>query len=172
MSATTTAPETFDVEFGTDLAVVDTAAVAEALIAGLKADSSLVHSTLTGSGFETQVQIFAAVTDAEDIAEHLNETIFLEHVIAQAIEIKDSETGQPVTVVRTVLIDADGTAYAAMSTGIVRSMQTLFSIVGQPGTWPQPLPIIVSEKKSTGVRKFFTVTIDRAALKPAPAAKK
>lgn len=144
-----------------------TAQDASSIIASLRSDSGSVFSTFVGDDFETKVSIFDAVTNAEDVADHLGETILLSNVVAQSITINDDETGNPIDVVRLVLVAEDGAAYGAISGGIARSLSTLFGILGQPNTWATSLPVKVVQE-GTGTRKYFTIkTVGSGASKPA-----
>lgn len=129
-----------------------------AIIDSLRGSSASVFSTFVGEDFETKIAIFEAVSNAEDLADHLDETILLSNVVAQSITIADQEAndGTMIDVVRLVLVAEDGAAYGAISGGVARSLQTLFGILGQPSTWAAPLPIRVVQA-GQGTRKYFTI---------------
>lgn len=148
----------------TDIAVSDdvvlsAAADAGALLDSLRAGNNTIVSTIEGDDFESKLAVYDAVTNALPVSENLNKRILLTNMVAQVIEINDEETGEPVSVARLVLIDADGTAYAAISTGLVRSMQTLLGVIGQPSTWTSPVPVKITQE-GQGTRKYFTIKLD------------
>lgn len=119
---------------------------------------STVVSTLRGNDRDTQIQVLKATMNATPLSEHLGKPINLVHFVAQSIDMTDEETGELVNATRIVLLDADGSAYAAISNGLIKSLQNIVGILGEPATWGQPLPLIVTEA-GQGKRKYFTATI-------------
>jgi hypothetical protein len=144
------------VETGTDVSVRSDP---RAVIAALASGESTVFSTFAGTDHATKVEVLKALTDTESVDDHLGEVINLANVVVQSIEVVDAETGEATPAPRIILVDADGTAYAAVSTGLLRSLENIFGILGQPSTWPAPLPITVVEEKSRRGFKFFTVKV-------------
>ena len=109
---------------------------------------------------EGQLALMDAITNAEPLNEHLDETINLVDFVAQAVEFAN-EAGEMEEGVRVILIDADGSAYAALSDGVRRSIETFIGVKGDPTTWTAPLPVKAIEKKSRRSFKFITLTIAR-----------
>ena len=105
----------------------------------------------------SQVKIFNAINNAEEkLDDHKNEVLNIVDVVAHPISIVDENTGELIETVRVVLIDENGVGYAAVSEGIVSSLQKLFGIVGQPSYNP-PLSMKVVEQKTR--KGFKTNTI-------------
>ena len=145
-----------DGEVGTDVAV-SVRSDPRSIIAALNNGEVSLYSSFKVESHADKLAVLKALTDTVPLDEHLGEIINLQNVIVQAVEMNDEKTGELVTVPRTILIDADGTAYAAMSNGIMRSLENVFGILGQPSEWPQPVAISVVEQKSRGGYKFFTM---------------
>jgi hypothetical protein len=120
---------------------------------------SSVFNTDTDTSFAGRIKALDAITNAEPLADHLDETINLRNVIVQATEITDAVTGIPRDALRIILIDADGSAYAAVSDGLYRSLENIFGMLGMPAAWENPLPIKVVEVRGRNGFRFFTVRI-------------
>jgi hypothetical protein len=118
-----------------------------------------IFSTFTAESVEEKKKIFAAISDAMDIRDHLNEPIALANVVAQAVSIADTNTGEVIDTVRVILVSSDGDAYAAISDGLLGSLRDLFGILGEPATWSEPVPIIVKEEMSNKSRRFFKIVL-------------
>ena len=129
------------------------------LIASMQENSTSVYSSIQGDSFEDRVAVVAAITDAEPLADHLGQTIWLKDIVAHSVTITDEETGEVSVQPRTILIDKDGKAYSAVSGVIVNRLTTIVNVIGQPHTWPSPLPIRVTREKGSGARTFFEVRI-------------
>lgn len=163
-AATTTAsPEVADVESqelvqtaGFDAAAADVAH----RVAGLTTGSvGAVASTFTEDNFAARKALYTAMNDAEPVADHLNETFGLVHIVAQAIEITDTDTGVISPAVRTTLVTADGKSFAAVSDQLYRSVQGILNILGQPSEWTEPVNVQVVEKRSKIGRRFYSISL-------------
>lgn len=126
-----------------------------------------VYSSIKGDDFASKTRVLAATTNAVPLSDNLGVTINLKDVVVQAIDLTDDETGEVDEAARIILLDENGTSYAAVSTGIFRALTNLFGILGEPHTWPAPLPVKVIEEKGRKGYKFFTIRLVDA---PAPAA--
>ncbi len=127
-------------------------------IASMSAGDVGVYSTFKGEDFETRKQVLAALMDPQPIADNLGKTINLANVIAQAVEVAD-DNGVLNETVRVILVDDKGTSYAGLSDGLFRSIRNIFGILGEPATWPGPLPVKVTEEKSRKGFRFFTIKV-------------
>lgn len=127
---------------------------------GMRSGATVWH-TFTGSDFETNKQIFAAVSDAKSLNENYGTVINLKNAVAQVVEVQDAQTKSMQEIIRTVLIDEDGTAYASTSQGVFGALKTLFGIMGYPSTWDSEafLPIVASEGKSRMGMTYATLKL-------------
>ena len=149
-----------------ELAILDssdsTALGAE--IANLATGRAAFYSSLKGDDFATKVATVEAMTNSVPIKENLNRTVKVKNVIVQSVPMADRATGEVRDQPRIILLDEDGTAYHAISGGLWRSVQNIINIVGEPSTWPAPLPIhIVSVKGGQG--DFYTAKIGESPKK-------
>lgn len=118
-----------------------------------------VFSTVQGTDRASKITVLDAMTNAEPVGDHLGETLELVNVVAQAVSITDTDTGESSDGVRVILMCADGSAYAAVSGALLGSLRDIFGILGEPHTWTEPLPIKVVEQKGRRGYKFFKITI-------------
>jgi len=150
----------------TDLAILD-ASDSTALsteIANLATGRAAFYSSLKGDDFATKIATVEAMTNSVPVKENLNRTINVKNVIVQSVPMADRATGAINDQPRIILLDADGTAFHAISGGLWRSVQNIINIVGEPSTWPAPLPLhIVSVKGGQG--DFYTAKIGEAPKK-------
>jgi hypothetical protein len=114
------------------------------------------YSSLKGSDLATKKKIFSAITSAESLAEHLDKTINLKHVIIQPVTT-ESEKGEIENFLRTVLIDDNDVAYASGSAGIVLAIQSLFDVFGEPESWSEPVAIKVVEERGRRGYRYMTI---------------
>lgn len=135
-----------------------------------------VYSSLKGDDFETKKAVLTATTNALKVDDNLGKVINLKDVVVQAIDIANTDdvTGEvsSVEAARIILLDADGTSYAAVSTGLFRALTNLFGILGQPHTWPSPVPIIVVKERATrNAGHYFTIKLAESIPDTAKSAK-
>jgi len=142
------------VETGTDLAVRSDP---RAIIAGLNKGDLGVFSTVKAETQADKIRVLQALTDPLSVDENLGTVFNLNNFIVQAVEIRDEKSGTVTTAPRVILIADDDTAYAAVSTGLLRSLENLIGIVGHPETWEGPIAVSVVEQKSRNNYKFFTL---------------
>jgi len=149
------------VEPSTDVAVSRARGVTAGAVErmAMLANGSGILSTLTGTDLASRKTTLNAVTNATPISDHLGETINLVHVVAQVVSIVDVKTGEATDAVRAILLDADGSAYAATSDGLMGSLRDVFGIMGQPDTWSEPLPIRVVEQRGRSGFRFYKIEL-------------
>ena len=129
-------------------------------LAALSGSRQTMISSFDSNTEDGQLSLMDAITNAEPLNEHLGETINLVHFVAQAVEFAN-EKGEMEEGVRCILIDEDGSAYAALSDGVRRSIETFIGVKGDPANWSAPLPVQAVEKKGRSGFRFMTLTIAR-----------
>lgn len=101
----------------------------------------------------------AANVEGYSIADVLDAEIELQHYFLYVVTMPDEQTGLPKEIIRSALIDAEGTVYGAASDGVVRALQGLSTLFGL-APWTPPLIVIPRERKSKGTgRRFYTLEI-------------
>lgn len=85
------------------------------------------------------------------LKEHVNEVLNLVHVSVECVEVsKEDAPDCKVVAPRIVLITEDGQSYACVSIGVYQSLKRLFTLLGNPDTWAEPVkikPVLISTKK-------------------------
>lgn len=117
------------------------------------------YSSIQGDDMDARKRLYTAIASAEQLSDHLGETIVLKDVVVLPVTSENEETGEVDEYERTTLIDVNGSAFAAGSSGVVSSLKNLFGVFGEPSTWAEPLPIKVVEKKGRKGFKFMTIEL-------------
>ena len=105
---------------------------------------------------KAKVAIYNAIQNAErKVDDYINKELKITDVVVHPIEVVDEQTGEVKQMLRTILIDVDGNGYAAVSYGVLTSLQKIFGIVGKPSWKDEPLTIM--PKKDT-TRNGYKVT--------------
>lgn len=85
------------------------------------------------------------------LKEHVNEVLSLVHVSVECVEVSKEDTPEgKVMAPRIVLITEDGQSYACVSVGVYQSLKRMFTLLGTPDTWAEPVkikPVLISTKK-------------------------
>jgi len=125
--------------------------------ASLNARSEMFCS-LPATTREEKAALFNAMSNPDErLGDHINEIILIKDVFAETIQLTNEETGEIQNVPRIVLIAADGTSYAATSTGIFSALKRVFQLFGTP-TWEEPIPVKVLQV-TRKERKLLTLAI-------------
>lgn len=145
-----------------------------ALLASLDAmrnGGSLVVTTFEESGWDAKLATFDAMTNALRVDENFGTVINLRNWVVQPVEMpkddKDPSKGTALAP-RIILIDEDGTSYAAISSGILKSLENLVGVFGKPAGWPGSIPVVVSEERGRSGYRYMTLSIhkgEKAATK-------
>ena len=116
-----------------------------------------LYSSLIGDDEETNLAVFDATNESEPIADNLGKTINLKNIIVQAVEMENETTGEVETQPRVIFLDADGTAYHAISKPMLSTVKNLFAAIGQPHQWSGPKAVTVVEERSRAGRRFYKI---------------
>lgn len=85
------------------------------------------------------------------LKEHVNEVLPLVHVSVECVEVSTDTVPEGKTIApRIVLITEDGQSYACVSVGVYQSLKRMFTLLGAPDTWTEPVnikPVLISTKK-------------------------
>lgn len=119
-------------------------------------DGSRFVTSINMDTADGAIDAYNALSDAEDIRDHLGETLEVVDFAAEPTEIED-ENGEVVNAIRTVLITKDGTALQSCSDQLVRSLNRLFVMLGTPDKWKAPVKLVITDELSSKKRHFFKV---------------
>ena len=135
----------------------------------MRSGGSMVVTTFEESNLETKLATFDAMTNAVAVSDHFGTAINLRNWVIQPVEMpvddKDPSKGTALAP-RIILIDDDGSAYAAISSGILKSLENLVGVFGKPSGWPESIPVAVVEEKSRKGFRFMTLKIVKPEAKP------
>lgn len=116
------------------------------------------YSSIKGDDREARRKIFAAISNAEDLSQHIDEPIRVVDIIVEPARTEDKydeDTGEITEFgeeyLRTTLIDDEGVAYTAGSKGMANSVRNVLRILGDPSTWNEPE--VMKVVKRPGSRK-------------------
>jgi hypothetical protein len=129
-------------------------------IQGLNDPASAFYSSIKGTDFVAKKSVASALTNSVAVDDNLGRTISLVNVIVRPVDLVNRKSGEVETAPRVILIDKDGIAYHATSIGLLNSIQSIFAVLGEPATWPEPLDIKIKlQKSNNGPYRFFTIDL-------------
>lgn len=128
----------------------------DSIIDRFKSNNVKVMSTLQGDDFNLKLRVAAAIAGAKSLEEQIGKPLELQHFILQGVTINDTtqkdENGavipKTVDTVRAILLMADGSAFYAISSGIISGLENLVGVVGHPVTWERPVTVTVERVKT------------------------
>lgn len=120
--------------------------------------SNSVSHFFDTSTMDGKMALYNAMQTVDKVDEHLNESLHVTNVVAQAIEVANLETGEVNPSTRVVIHSEEGD-FAAASPTLAYAFGNLFAIFGTPDMWNQPLVLKVVEKKSRRGYKFFDLEL-------------
>lgn len=105
-----------------------------------------------------KARLYRAMTNPDRrLSDCINEVIRLVDVFVEWVEMTDPNSGEVSVAPRCVLFDADGRTYAAVSRGIVNSLERLAMVYGAPH-WDEPISVRIRQVQN-GARRFYTLDI-------------
>lgn len=129
----------------------------ESAITGLNNPTGAFYSSIKQDDFAGKKKVAAAITSSQPISDHLNEDIELVDVIVQSVQIADQDSGEVNDAPRVTLIDVSGNAYHATSSGLLSAVRSLISVLGEPGSWPEPVTVRAVEERGRRGYRFMTL---------------
>lgn len=99
------------------------------------------------------------------VSKVLGQTIYVTHLLVHPVQIVQPDDGEIVDATRVVLVLKDGQTVAAVSGGIVKSVQLICMLCGQ-GPWEDGLPLVVKQVETRSGRRTYNLQLDPKGLKP------
>ena len=118
-------------------------------------DNSII-STFAADTPEAKKVLMSALTDSGRLDDFLGKKIAIRDFIIQLTNMVD-EDGVTRPILRSIIIDDKGKAFSAASDGIVKALQTLIFVYGQPSTWESPVEVEVARVQGRRGWKFLTL---------------
>lgn len=107
-------------------------------------DNNAVWVPKQGETIDERSQVFNALNaSSENLGNHLNEVIRITNMVMRGRGLTDKDTGEYKDILEVLFVADDGTIYRSSSTGIIRSVEGLLSVVGGPECWGEGLNIRV-----------------------------
>lgn len=115
-------------------------------------NTGLGYTDMNLSDRSAAVAFYNATSNpANKLKEHVNEVLSLVHVSVECVEVSKDDVPEGKTIApRIVLITADGQSYSCVSVGVYQSLKRMFTLLGNPDTWTEPVqikPVLISTKK-------------------------
>ena len=115
-------------------------------------NTGLGYTDMNLSDRSAAVAFYNATSNPSDkLKEHVNEVLSLVHVSVECVEVSKDDVPEGKTIApRIVLITADGRSYSCVSVGVYQSLKRMFTLLGNPDTWTEPVkikPVLISTKK-------------------------
>lgn len=108
----------------------------------------------------SKIAIYNAIQNAEkNVDDFINKELLITDVVVHPIEIVDENTGEIKNMLRTILIDVDGIGYAAVSYGVLTSLQKIFGIIGLPSWKEEPLRVVPKKETTRNGNKVTTLAL-------------
>lgn len=95
--------------------------------------------------------------ETERVSDAVNQVVEVEHVVIHRVELLDEKTGAIDEADRIVLLGANGESWAAVSSGVRRSLQVLGALYGLP-PWTPALKLRVNQINTRNGRRYLTLT--------------
>jgi len=125
----------------------------------LNSGSPALYSSFKGDDFASNKAQIQALTNSQPLADHLGKKIALANLIVQSADMVDEKSGEVRAVPRVVLVDKDGNSFHAISGPLMRDLENVIGMMGDPASWPQPLDVSVAEEKGNGGYRFFKLSV-------------
>lgn len=108
---------------------------------------------------KNKAAIAAAMSDADyNLMEYFDKNsgavISMIGIMAQSVKLTDDDTGEVTDAYRTVIFDDQGKTYAAVSEGVIGSLQNIFALYGFPSV-DNPIKVVARRKRT---RRGYNVT--------------
>lgn len=100
----------------------------------------------------------AMSTATGNFTDLINTEILLTNYFVERKTITDEETGEVRSVVRTVLIDANGQSYNTLSGGVATSLKSIIAVFGPASEWEEPMRVRVRQVQS-GKGRMYTLEL-------------
>lgn len=121
------------------------------------AGTTFTSLALENADRTTQAKVYQALNNpTHRIADFINKEFQVEHVLIEAADILNEDTGEISRVPRVVLISPEGESYQAISTGIFNSVKYAYKCFGQ-APWD---PALTFRIKQVPVKNGSMLTAD------------
>lgn len=125
-------------------------------------NNSGFYASLKATTEEEKALLFNALSSPEQaLADFINNTIHIKHIVAEPVELTNEETGEVHVCPRIIIIDKDDVSYSCVSQGIKNCLARLFTIYGTPEMWSEPLAVTIGQRKIRGNKNVLTLSLGK-----------
>lgn len=100
--------------------------------------------------------------DCVPAADRVNLYIDVQDVFVHVVKLENDETGEIARCFRTVMVEPDGTRVAAVSDGVLKSLQILASVMG-PFPWKPAVKLKLQRIQTSGNRSRYRLIMPAGA---------
>lgn len=124
-------------------------------------DTVISFDPTTKEGAEMLVK--ATLTELPSLASKVKEHVSITNIFAHPAESIDDKTGEVQTFTRVVVFDESGEAYDCGSSGVLKSLEIVRIIRGNP-PWNPGVKCLVRIEQTGGKRQWMTLVPDVASI--------
>lgn len=120
-----------------------------------------LYSTIKDDGTRaSKIKIYNTLQNPDKaLGDIIGQEIEVVHMMAHPVKLVAEETGELQDHMRVILVDSSNISYATVSGGITSALKQIFSIVGEPPFFDEPLKLKVIQKRGKGNNKFLTLEL-------------
>jgi len=98
------------------------------------------------------------IDEATPLREQVGNTLQIVDLVAHKVDVPDPKTGELIEANRIILVCDDGSAFAAISKGILGSIRRIVATYGPPSQWPEGGIAVKVNAKAAKVGQVFTLS--------------
>lgn len=109
---------------------------------------------------EGKKALYKAMSEADcKLSDVLGQNIDLKDIYVEMVNMLDNNTGEYRAVPRVVLFDRTGKSYAAISWGLMRSVEQLLRAFGAPSDWGEPVTVQIAQQSLKEGKRTFRLKV-------------
>ena len=147
-------------EYREDTAIVKPEAASHGIAAdgffngiAAKVNEQGYYASFDTTNDEGRTALFNSTNSCVLLRDYMNQPIEVAEIVFASTDITD-EAGELQTVMGVYLIDTNGTSYVSSSTGVIKSVARMVSMLGEPSTWSAPKTVICKETNTAKGRRY------------------
>ena len=109
---------------------------------------------------EEKARLFNAINQPSSrLSDMIGKEIEVSDVFCEVVQLISQSTGEVTKAPRIILFDKNGNSYSCVSIGIFGSLKKIFTIFGEPSTWPAPLKFEVKQIERGGGKRILSLNL-------------
>lgn len=135
----------------------------EVVLASSNSNAIQFYSSVPAQSFADKLAVLNSLDNAVKVDDNRGKVIQLKNFIVEPYSYTEKETGDVKDTARVTLIDDKGVGYSCSSAPVYNSLMRLKQLMGEPNTWPTPLPVTIT-KEGTAPRAYFSLKVTPEAM--------